>query len=180
MNEEMYLDSVEKIIEEFAMCTRKHFDLQGPLNLDLIKKMIDNLGGTLEEDDSLDCDATLSLHKGTKKFDIRYYPNAQTARKLVAVAHELGHLFLHAEKDENNNFTSDRVYQRSPFVFLEEEMEANMFASSFLMPENLFKEFCEHAAQSNHSREIELKDIATHFGVSVKDVDNRGEMLNLW
>ena len=60
----------------------------------------------------------------------------EDGRRRFAIAHELGHWFLHESESQMFICTADdmRDYKGSPM-----EVEANIFASEFLMPTALFK-----------------------------------------
>lgn len=77
-------------------------------------------------------------------------------RQIFTVAHELGHFFLHADKEEE-------VFYRTQVINLDsekqkEEAEANWFAASLLMPKNLVLKYWEL------TKDIDI--IAKIFGVS--------------
>jgi Zn-dependent peptidase ImmA (M78 family) len=87
-------------------------------------------------------------------------------RLAFTIAHELGHHILHQESD---------IYYRSQYfkggVVNKKEQEANWFAASLLMPEDVFK------AYWNSSKDINR--LASYFGVSKMAAKFRLENLNL-
>jgi len=67
----------------------------------------------------------------------------EAGRKRFAIAHELGHWFLHATESQYFVCTAEqmREYKGSPL-----EVEANIFASELLMPTFLFRPVVQDAA----------------------------------
>lgn len=77
-------------------------------------------------------------------------------RQIFTVAHELGHFFLHSDKEEE-------AFYRTQIINLDsekqkEEAEANWFAASLLMPRNLILKYW------SLTKDIDL--VAKIFGVS--------------
>ncbi len=60
------------------------------------------------------------------------------ARKRFIIAHELGHYFLHMEKEDSNKIITSFRMDSSPT-----ERQANVFAVNLLIPEDLVRQ--EHA-----------------------------------
>ena len=67
----------------------------------------------------------------------------EEGRKRFAIAHELGHWFLHEKESQYFVCTAEQMrdYKRSPM-----EVEANIFASELLMPTFLFRPLADNAA----------------------------------
>ena len=67
----------------------------------------------------------------------------EEGRKRFAIAHELGHWFLHENESQFFVCTAEqmREYKGSPT-----EVEANIFASELLMPTFLFRPLAENSA----------------------------------
>jgi Zn-dependent peptidase ImmA (M78 family) len=90
-------------------------------------------------------------------------------RKAFTVAHELGHYFLHVNKQHD-------VFYRSQIINLTdekqgEESEANWFAASLLMPES---QLCHYFSVTR-----DIGELATIFGVSSTAVYYRLKNLGL-
>jgi len=81
-------------------------------------------------------------------------------RRRFAVAHELGHWFLHEGISQVFLCTSEntRDYKNNPV-----EIEANMFAAEFLMPRSIFQPFVARLEPTIQN----LKDCATEFRTSL-------------
>ena len=85
-------------------------------------------------------------------------------RQRFTLAHEIGHVTLHAE-DEDRVFVEKRFFrnQQSSRGELREEIEANAFAASLLMPRHMIDERINAAEGIT---DIELYRLATRFEVS--------------
>jgi len=84
----------------------------------------------------------------------------EVGRKRFAIAHELGHWFLHAEESQYFICTAEQMrdYKGSPI-----EVEANLFASELLMPAALFRPLVQKAEPSLES----IKDLSGVFQTSL-------------
>lgn len=137
-----------------------------------IERVVDELGGRIVPNDFWDNLAkTGSLEvTGLRDFDI-FIPNHTThERDRFTIAHELGHYILHylsnVGPQANSKFRIDR-YGNSAI-----EREANLFASSFLMPEGQFRDvFAQFSG--------DLSAVAMRFGVSEVTAQVRAKMLGL-
>jgi predicted transcriptional regulator len=137
-----------------------------------IAKIVKKLGGKVEFRDFWG----LSEHGGLevqspKEFTIFVPSHTSVERDKFTIAHELGHFVLHYLLSPNShekagNFRASR-YGAEP-----EEVEANRFAASFLMPK---KEF-QASYQKNKGN---LFAVARTFGVSRKAAEVRGKVLGL-
>lgn len=90
-------------------------------------------------------------------------------RKAFTVAHELGHFFLHEDRETD-------VFLREQILNLteenrENEQEANWFAASLLMPEKLVRQYYTFIK--------DIDDLSTLFGVSPTAVYYRLKNLGL-
>ena len=103
------------------------------------------------------------------------WKNKQRIR--FSIAHEIGHLVLHLLKPDGEIKSLQNTYQN--FRSSEEELEANEFAAAFLMPTDLFKESCQHNADS-HNGKIYIEELAKKFDVSTSAATVRGSVLSLW
>jgi len=83
-------------------------------------------------------------------------------RKVFTLAHELGHHFLH----EGRKLRVDNLDYSRKDRDTEEEVEANYFAASLLVPKDIFM---YKLAEEDTS----LSDLATYFGVSLPVIENR-------
>lgn len=165
------------VIEQIANIVREELDLITPVDLE---SAIKKLGGELIEDAELNCDATITVEKDTLTFVISYSPNISEVRRRFSIAHEIGHLLLHAPKTEAGLFACDGTFYRDAsreYASPEEEWESNGFAAALLMPREEFIDFCyDNAVDGN----VSIIDIANKFCVSMQAADVRGSSLDLW
>ena len=84
----------------------------------------------------------------------------EEGRKRFAIAHEMGHWFLHEAESQFFVCTAEQMrdYKGSPM-----EVEANLFASEFLMPTALFRPL----AQDVEPRLERVKSLAGTFNTSL-------------
>ena len=143
-----------------------------------MKKVVEKMGGTLEEDDSLGSfsDGIIKKEeKGQSKFTICVPKNQSEQRKNFTIAHELGHLFIHMgyQLDEDLWNKSDGIsFNRKGNS--EPELEANEFAAAFLMPEEQY----EKAMNENSENDtVFIGKVAEYFNVSSDAASYRGKWL---
>lgn len=114
----------------------------------------------------------------TKKggsFEIWVDPFRSKKRRKFAIAHELGHLFIHMGyriNDEIWNEQDERPYYR--YGNTEMEYQANEFAGALLMPRQQYYEVMNRFTKGNI---VDTAKIAEHFHVSVDAASNRGKWL---
>ncbi|WP_232676736.1 ImmA/IrrE family metallo-endopeptidase [Nocardioides sp. R-C-SC26] len=128
-----------------------------------IEALVEDLGGTIEvahEDESLHV-----VDEGD--FVIYVPPTTSSRRDRFTVAHELGHYFLHYLYLEKKGRATFGRGGRS-----RSETEANVFASSLLMPEDPFRD--AHAELG-----ADVNALARRFDVSPAAADVRCQVLGL-
>lgn len=88
-------------------------------------------------------------------------------RKRFTIAHELGHLMLHAvDQDEDNVFIDRKVFNRNSDAsqgIYRQEIEANRFAAELLMPKRLLLNAIDELGD-----EIDLSDDDTLYELAKK------------
>lgn len=84
------------------------------------------------------------------------------SKKRFILAHELGHFELHRWYKSGFNDTDDTLNHWYQHNLIQEEVEANAFASEYLMPTNLFKNECKGKVFSHKV----IEHLATRFQVS--------------
>ena len=105
--------------------------------------------------------------------------NKPVTRQHFTIAHELGHYFLHQEEIKKEFFVDEEnvldhtsmLYRRDEAVSTRLETEANNFAASLIMPEDLVKK----AWEKLH----DVDDCAQLFSVSVEAMSIRLSRLGL-
>lgn len=100
------------------------------------------------------------VRKGRRGIIRTYIGIREQGRRRFAIAHELGHWFLHEAESQFFICTGEdmRDYKGSPM-----EVEANLFASELLMPARLFKPLAEDA----EPRMEFVKALAGRFNTSL-------------
>lgn len=136
----------DKLIETFG-------HIQGislPVSLD---KIVNHFGLTVEFGEFASANISGAYRKSDKRIfvsqDDQYY------RQAFTIAHELGHFFLHEDKEDEVFL---RQFSIEPDAETDEvEVEANKFAAALLMPRELVEQYWpRHSAN----------DIAARFGIS--------------
>lgn len=91
-------------------------------------------------------------------------------RQLFTIAHELGHLLLHAGESVHvdHSFRLHLRNQASSEGTSDQEIEANLFAAELLMPESFLKQdVAQESALCWHGDEF-LTSLARRYGVSLQ------------
>ena len=128
------------------------------------------------------------FNKNTMVFDIKLSEDyKQEGRFLFTLAHEIGHWILHRKhffideqqqsifhllEDENrDNFIICVKRNESAMLYVRKktpeewiEWQADNFASSLLMPKDIFKTTYEHLKEENMNKEQILKELSNIFG----------------
>lgn len=115
-----------------------------------------------------------------KKKTIVVNGNHHPRRQRFTIAHEIGHLALHIKDDEDSLFMEKKkVYNRnlkSSTGVDPKEIEANRFAASLLLPEELLnkyiKEASSHFEESGDDNNL-IVSLARKFNVSQTAVTHR-------
>ncbi len=82
-------------------------------------------------------------------------------RQRFTIAHELGHFFLHPQKDAFVDYRDNkRDVMRTP-----REKQANMFAAALLMPRDILRKDCKAMAKSGLADD-DLQALARRYAVS--------------
>lgn len=165
-------------INKFTDSLRSNLHITSPIELE---KIIEGLGGTLEETTKLPEHIEAMIYRIENSFKIEVHKNFPPTRKRFSIAHEIGHLFLHMGYLVNpQKWAATGEYADSAFLrhgHSLEETEANEFAASLLMPK---AEFLEIAQQNLNDNYYDLPPIAQYFNVSLDSVRYRGRWLGLF
>ena len=140
-------------------------------------------------------------YMNTMVFDIKLSEDyKQEGRFLFTLAHEIGHWILHRKhffideqqqsifhllEDENkDNFIICVKRNESAMLYVRKktpeewiEWQADNFASSLLMPKDIFKTTYEHLKEENMNKEQILKELSNIFGASKKACEIRINIL---
>lgn len=147
-----------------------------------INEFVNSFFGTIEERElEVWADGKLEMAPTESKdyFIVVVSPNHNKNSQTFTIAHEIGHLFLHTDfvkcvKDkEKVNFSE--FYQKGNS---EIEQQANEFAESLLMPQDMFIEKVnEYRNVSDNT--VDIKAVSDFFRVSVDVAINRGKWLGV-
>ena len=109
-----------------------------------------------------DISGLVVIHNGSARVAINQ--NHHRNRQRFTLAHEIGHVILHAN-DEDRVFVDKRFFRNelSSRGELREEIEANSFAASLLMPKSMIK---ENICATEGITDLELFRLAIKFEVS--------------
>lgn len=149
------------------------YNIQIPI--ENINDVVTTLGGSVEESIDINNMPDGSIRKQDNGFIIYISPFQSSERKKFAIAHELGHLFLHMGYRINSeiwNKQKNATYYRCGDSLM--EYQANEFASALLMPKKTYKKIMDQYTIGN---EVETDKVAEYFGVSVSAASNRGKFL---
>lgn len=103
--------------------------------------------------------------------------NLDEAQKRHVIAHELGHYYLEYKQDQRNQL----VYEERDRDHLDDpqEMAAEKFARSLLMPYEKFKNSCLEKMDNHKPFDKSVDEIAHEFWVTSKKVKDRLKDLGL-
>lgn len=148
-----------------------------------IKKLIKNLGIEIKPEYLGDEISGLLVIEDNRTI-IGYNSAEPTVRQRFTLAHELGHHVLHSFGDSKERLFVDKIMYRKNFTSQKEkkqEMEANVFASRILMPEDLIKKEFHRLLNSLDflTEEDIINKMASKFKVSSISMTYRLSNLNL-
>ena len=145
------------------------------------KALATHIGGRIEQTKFVDIGAeTMRIHESTQKpdgywdsvsFTIKISETGSPYRQNFAVAHELGHLYLHYLKAPKNE-RKTRFHRISHIEGGKQETEANLFAGALLMPRREYSEAYQFYKG-------DLSKLSEAFHVSVPAAEIRANTLKL-
>jgi len=169
------------IIEQYAQAIRASLLYKDTENIINIKDAIKEFGGELQY--TKDTRGYADIKKGKKfnfKIEIDEYIK-DTDKEKFAIAHELGHLFMHMgfvfDKEKWKEFSPEQTYSIGfgEYTFL--EAESDTFALALFMPR---KRFMQVALKCSNGDGYSISEIADEFNVNRQWVVDRGRDLGLW
>lgn len=170
---------LDDAIRDYAEAVRNKFmrEIQAGQNMD---ELVDKLEGTIKEERlNIWNDSKLKMDPERNSFIICLISNMNKARRNVAIAHELGHLFLHtnfiASKTDAEQLYIPDFYKNRDY---KKEKEADDFARNLLMPKN---EYIDKVKRYTNPQtdDVNIQSVAEYFGVSVDDALYRGVKLGV-
>ncbi len=138
---------------------RDHGSIEAPVDVERLAKAL----GISVRYERLDKDVSglLLVENGVAKVAINELHHLN--RQRFTLAHEIGHVLLHAGSDR---VFVDRRFFRNEWSSkgeLREEIEANAFAAALLMPQSLVR---QHLAADAGITDVDVFRLATRFQVS--------------
>ncbi len=150
-------------IRDYAERVGEHYSIYKRGGRGDVRDLVERLGGRIAVGDTRE-----SLHVNAVGDFTIYLPHMTSSRRdRFTIAHELGHYFLHYLHPKREAAASFGRGERDVI-----ETQANVFASSLLMPTEEFKK-----AWTRHSGNA--RAVATQFDVSPVAVEVRAEVLRL-
>lgn len=150
-------------IREYAERVGEHYGIYDRAGTGDVQDLVRQLGGSVDYGDTKE-----SLHVNAVGDFTIYLPRATSSRRdRFTIAHEIGHYFLHYLHAKLTDVASFGRGERNLV-----ETQANVFASSLLMPEESFREAWRRTNGDIYS-------IARQFEVSPAAVTVRAEVLVL-
>ena len=138
---------------------KKFGDFKAPIDVEMIAEEL----GMKVNYEPLDADVSgvMLFKDGIAKVALNQ--DQHEHRQRFTLAHEIGHLSLHAQ--EGKVFVDQRFFRNSfsQTGLNQEECEANAFAASLLMPEGLISDYLEG---EDHLTDLQVFQIAGKFKVS--------------
>lgn len=173
----LYKETMEEIINQQAEQLYHKLNLNPGFDLDGV---IEKLGGTIEEEKDLEesVDAKILPDFNGESFKIICVSKENEYRRL-AIAHELGHLFLHMAKvNGKDSYIIEGTYQHERENTSMIEWEAEEFALAFLMPEQVFRNKVEEI-DANEKYLDKIQELSRLFKVPYKSVIVRRKSLDI-
>lgn len=172
------LDQIEHIVETIRY---KYASVCGMAEALDAKALAAHIGGRIKQTKFVDIGAeTMRIHVGKQAQDGRWESVSFTIqvsetdspyRQNFAVAHALGHLYLHYLKAPENERVT-RFYRISHIDGGVQEIEANLFAGALLMPRREYSE-------ASQLFKGDLSRLAEKYHVSAPAAEIRASILKL-
>lgn len=152
---------------------REKYNIKTPIQN--MTEIIKQIGGDVIQKYNFDSYYDATVMKTNDKFYIAIPIISDIQRKNFAIAHELGHLFLHMGFKTNIKVWDNQVLnQYRRFSMLEQEIQANEFAANLLMPTNEYINEIDRQTKNNKNIAIDIKAISEKFNVGYVLAYNRG------
>ena len=163
----------KEYISELTDKIREKYNIKTPIQD--MTEIVKQIGGYVIQKYNFDSYYDATVMKTNDKFYIAIPIISDIQRKNFVIVHELGHLFLHMGFKTNIKVWDNQVLnQYRRFSMLEQEIQANEFAVSFLMPKDEYINEIELQTKNNKNIDINIKAISEKFNVSHVLAYNRG------
>ena len=168
-------NAMQKLIKETVDEIYVVFELptHTPIDLD---ELLNKLGVQLRGNTELMYEGKIEKEHNNKTIiTIKHHHDEK--RRRFAIAHTLGHYFLHFSDDDKE--FKDSVFYRN-LDYNNEEVEANEFAFNLLMPEEEYKKYAENNAYNFKNNTCDVRKISEYFKVPKQIVVYRGKSLKIF
>ena len=166
--------TLQKLIKETVDRIYDAFEVSRNIPIDL-DELLNNLEIQLQEDSELIFEGKIEKHHCDTILSIKHHRDEE--RRRFAIAHTLGHYFLHFSDDDKE--FKDSVFYRN-LDYNNEEVEANEFALNLLMPEEEYKKYAENNAYNFKNNTCDVRKIAEYFKVPKQIAVYRGKSLKIF
>ena len=174
-----YMDldlETKEYISELTDKIREKYNIKTPIQD--MTEIIKNIGGNVIQKYNFDSYYDATVMKTNDMFYIAIPIINDIQRKNFAIAHELGHLFLHMGFKTNIEVWDNQVLNKYiRFSMIEQEIQANEFAASLLIPKDEY--INETKQQTKNNQDIDIKAISKKFNVGYILAYNRGYYLKI-
>lgn len=174
-----YMDldlETKEYISELTDKIREKYNIKTPIQD--MTEIIKNIGGNVIQKYNFDSYYDATVMKTNDMFYIAIPIINDIQRKNFAIAHELGHLFLHMGFKTNIEVWDNQVLNKYiRFSMIEQEIQANEFAASLLIPKDEY--INEIKQQTKNNQDIDIKAISKKFNVGYILAYNRGYYLKI-
>lgn len=173
----MTIEEINGLAEQLA----KQYNPNGvaPFPYEIIERDKDDLKIFVTDQLGDAVSGAISFLKDANAFYVLINKNKPDTRQNFTIAHELGHYFLHAEiikteealVDSDNSLGNPTLFRLDDAAHSKIETEANNFAASLTMPEQLVRKAWEGLS--------DVEEVAKIFKVSVSAMSIRLERLGI-
>ncbi|MCE7797135.1 ImmA/IrrE family metallo-endopeptidase [Sphingobium sufflavum] len=168
----------DALVKELAVCAsaetllavmlKHHPDLSIPVAVEAIARSAGIVAIEDAEPEGAACAMTADLHK--TRGTISCAPGMTAQRRRFAIAHQLGHFLLKAQRGDRRCTNRDLGESRRDTPHRKEEMQANRFAAGLLMPKPLFVPFVDGLGKPTVTH---LPTIAAAYDVTLEVAASR-------
>lgn len=162
-------------IQEYTEEVRKKFEIGTPF-VKYIDEILKKLGGKIQKENTIESYGKLIIETKPWEgiFKIILNPGMIKERDNFAIAHQLGHLFLHTNYIESMENGTKYIHFNESYINSEADFEAHEFAYNLLMPK---KEFLDELKKNTKGEVVYTPKVAKYFGVTISIASYRGQKL---
>ncbi len=164
----------EEAIRKVANIILEEFDIQIPIKD--IGVVVTTLNGKIEEIDSNSVVGKIQRREEDNGFIIKVSKYQPVDSRNLAIAQELGYLFLHMGYMSDWELWESFNPEEKQTQYTKKEFQAHEFAANLLMPKQQYFDFVyKHQKEGKINPQL----IADYFGVPKEEAVNRGKWLGV-